>query len=123
MGKTLDKWQDAQSLPVDAPLQEYLRARANSYFDWIGPAVARHADFGPLSTMIYKEREDASHWWVRAIETSCYMYDTVAFEDEAQQIFETVEDTALLEEISSRFQAQYPFQRSTQNTRKHQLVK
>ncbi|WP_107947333.1 helicase-exonuclease AddAB subunit AddA [Lysinibacillus parviboronicapiens] len=111
--KTLDKWQDAQSLPIDAPLQEYLRARANSYFDWLGPAVARHADFGPLSTMIYKEREDASRWWVRAIETSSYMYETFALEDEVQQMLETSEDTALFAEISTRFQAQYPYQKST----------
>ncbi|CAM5597660.1 ATP-dependent helicase/nuclease subunit A [Lysinibacillus sphaericus] len=34
--KTLDSWLDAQNLPVDAPLQDYLRARANSYFDWVG---------------------------------------------------------------------------------------
>ncbi|MGN4126549.1 helicase-exonuclease AddAB subunit AddA [Lysinibacillus sphaericus] len=111
--KTLDKWQDAQTLPVDEPLQEYLRARANSYFDWLGPAVARHADFGPLSTTMYKEREDASHWWVRAIETSCYMYEPFALEDEAHHMITTSEDTALLTEISARFQAQYPYQKST----------
>ncbi len=116
--KTLDNWRDAQSLPADAPLQEYLRARANSYFDWLGPAVARHTDFAAISSSSYKAPEDVSHWWVRAIETSHYMYDIQALEDEVQQLLETPEDEALLSEITTRFQAQYPFQQSTQKRSK-----
>ncbi|MGE7672201.1 helicase-exonuclease AddAB subunit AddA [Lysinibacillus sp. NPDC094403] len=116
--KTLDNWQDAQSLPLDAPLQEYLRARANSYFDWLGPAVARHADFASLANSLYKAPEDVSHWWVRAVETSHYAYDIQALEDEVQQLLETSEDEALLSEITMRFQAQYPFQKSTQKRSK-----
>ncbi|MFJ3390894.1 helicase-exonuclease AddAB subunit AddA [Lysinibacillus sp. NPDC086135] len=116
--KTLDNWQDAQSLPVDAPLQEYLRARANSYFDWLGPAVARHADFAKIASSSYKASEDVSHWWVRAVETSHFAYDIQALEDEVQPLLETPEDEALLSEITMRFQAHYAFQKSTQKRSK-----
>jgi len=116
--KTLDNWQDAQSLPVDAPLQEYLRARANSYFDWLGPAVARHGDFATLASSSYKAPDDVSHWWVRAVETSHYAYDIQALEDEIQPLLETTEDEALLSEITMRFQAHYAFQKSTQKRSK-----
>lgn len=116
--KTLENWQDAQSLPVDAPLQEYLRARANSYFDWLGPAVARHADFAKIASSSYKASEDVSHWWVRAVETSHFAYDIQALEDEVQPLLETPEDEALLSEITKRFQAHYAFQTSTQKRSK-----
>ncbi|KOP79365.1 ATP-dependent helicase [Lysinibacillus sp. FJAT-14745] len=116
--KTLDNWQDAQSLPVDAPLQEYLRARANSYFDWLGPAVARHADFATMASSSYKASEDVSHWWVRAVDTSHFAYDIQALEDEIQPLLETPEDESLLSEITMRFQAQYAFQQSTQKRSK-----
>ncbi|WHY47409.1 helicase-exonuclease AddAB subunit AddA [Lysinibacillus pakistanensis] len=116
--KTRDNWQDAQSLSLDAPLQEYLRARANSYFDWIGPAVARHADFTAIATTPYQPLEDASHWWIRPIKTSHYMYDIHALENEVQQLLETPEDKAMLTTITTRFQAQYPFQKSTRKRSK-----
>lgn len=116
--KTLDSWQDVQSLPEDAPLQEYLRARANSYFDWVGPAVARHADFASITSASYMAPEHISHWWVRDIDTSHYSYDMKAVDDEVGQLLETPEDEALLSEITTRFQAQYPFQKSTQKRSK-----
>ncbi|MFJ8090418.1 helicase-exonuclease AddAB subunit AddA [Lysinibacillus sp. NPDC095746] len=116
--KTLENWQDAQSLPVNAPLQEYLRARANSYFDWLGPAVARHADFAKIASSSYKASEDISHWWIRAVETSHFAYDIQALEDEVQPLLETPEDEALLSEITKRFQAHYAFQTSTQKRSK-----
>ena len=116
--KTCDNWQDAQSLSLDAPLQEYLRARANSYFDWVGPAVARHADFASIATTSYQSFDDVSHWWIRPIKTSHYMYDIHAIENEGQQLFETPEDEAMLTTITTRFQAQYPFQKSTRKRSK-----
>ncbi|AHN20611.1 helicase-exonuclease AddAB subunit AddA [Lysinibacillus varians] len=116
--KTLDSWLDAQNLPVDAPLQDYLRARANSYFDWVGPAVARHADFAAITSTSYKARQDLSHWWVRAISTHHFMYETQALDEDVQQMFTTPEDAALLAEITARFQAQYAYQKSTQKRSK-----
>lgn len=116
--KTRDNWQDAQSLPIDAPLQEYLRARANSYLDWVGPAVARHADFTTVATTSYKALEDHSRWSVQAINTSHYSYEIHAMDEEVQQWLTMPEDEALLDEITSRFQAQYAYQRSTKKRSK-----
>jgi ATP-dependent helicase/nuclease subunit A len=41
--KTISKWLDEASHP-DWLLDEYLRASASGYIDWIGPAVIRHKD-------------------------------------------------------------------------------
>jgi ATP-dependent helicase/nuclease subunit A len=41
--KTVSKWQDEASHP-DWLLDEYLRASASGFIDWIGPAVIRHQD-------------------------------------------------------------------------------
>jgi ATP-dependent helicase/nuclease subunit A len=46
--KTISKWQDEASHP-DWLLDEYLRASASGYIDWIGPAVIRHQDCVPIS--------------------------------------------------------------------------
>ena len=121
--KTRDNWQDAQSLPMDAPLQEYLRARANSYLDWIGPAVARHADFAAVATNSYKKLEDPSHWWVQVIDTKHYSYELQAMGDEVQQALAMPEDEDLLAEITTRFQAQYAYQNQQESALKHLLVK
>ncbi|MFJ7735934.1 helicase-exonuclease AddAB subunit AddA [Lysinibacillus sp. NPDC097287] len=111
--KTREKWQDAQSLPLDAPLQEYLRARANSYFDWVGPAVARHIDFAPLADGPYKTRDNPSRWFVQAMSTLAFDYEMPLDHEELQQELATIEDQALFNEIKNRFQAQYKFQQST----------
>lgn len=116
--KTRDNWQDAQNIPSDAPLQEYLRARANSYLDWIGPAVARHGDFASQATTSYKELDSPSHWWIQPIDTRHYSYDIQAFNDEIQQHLTTQEDEALLSEIKARFHAQYTYQKSTRKRSK-----
>ena len=112
-GKTLEKWTDAQQLPVDAPLQEYSRARANSYFDWVGPAVARHRDFALLTEEAYKTNDDPSRWSVQVVSTDTFNYDTPLDHEELQEALATSEDQALVEEIQQRFQAQYTFQKST----------
>ena len=111
--KTREKWQDAQNLPLDAPLQEYLRARANSYFDWVGPAVARHIDFAPLADEPYKTFDNPSRWFVQAMSTLAFDYETPLDHEELQKELATVEDQALFDEIKHRFQAQYKFQKST----------
>ncbi|WP_053361836.1 helicase-exonuclease AddAB subunit AddA [Bacillus sp. FJAT-27251] len=43
--KTIEKWSQAASSP-EWLLEDYSRASANSYLEWIGPALARHRDAG-----------------------------------------------------------------------------
>lgn len=45
--KTISKWQD-EAGHQDWLLDEYLRASASGYLDWIGPAVIRHQDCGSI---------------------------------------------------------------------------
>ncbi|MBT2756450.1 helicase-exonuclease AddAB subunit AddA [Mesobacillus foraminis] len=43
MQKTVDKWAEAEG-HSDWLLEEFLRASAGSYLDWVGPALVRHQD-------------------------------------------------------------------------------
>ncbi|MEG0259213.1 MAG: helicase-exonuclease AddAB subunit AddA [Lysinibacillus sp.] len=117
--KVRAKWQEAQSLKHDAPIQEYVRARANSYLDWIGPAVARHADFVSLSDAPYKALIDESRWFVQVMSTMAFDYATpLAEPSELQQQLQTNVDDALLDELKQRFNRPYKFQKSTQKQSK-----
>lgn len=49
LAKTLDKWEDSQTLMSDEMIPDYKRAKAKGYLDWIGPALARHRDYSQLS--------------------------------------------------------------------------
>ncbi|PJO45210.1 aldehyde dehydrogenase family protein, partial [Lysinibacillus xylanilyticus] len=72
--------------------------------------------FGPvLAVTTFKTFEEAIEG---AVETSHYAYDIQALEDEIQPLLETIEDEALLSEITMRFQAHYAFQKSTQKRSK-----
>lgn len=49
--REIGNWQDAQLIDPLLMLPEYTRSRANSYLDWIGPALARHTDFGKFDIL------------------------------------------------------------------------
>ena len=108
--KTMTKWQEAQLLDEDAPLPEYKRSRAAGYLDWIGPAVARHMDFGKFGKTVGGQlMDDPSSWEVNAYPFSAY-YDSDDTEIEDwipvdQEV--AVADPKLLEEVRSRFDAHY----------------
>lgn len=60
VGSTADIWETAarwsQAADVDGwSLPDHMLARADSYFDWIGPAVLRHRDAEPLRAAARKE--------------------------------------------------------------------
>ena len=44
-------------------LPEYIRAKAKSYLDWIGPAIARHADYEQLSDVIEANIVESDSKW------------------------------------------------------------
>ena len=65
--REIGKWQDAQLVDPAMMLPEYTRSRANSYLDWIGPAVARHTDFGKFDVIPGGQFvADASKWKIDA---------------------------------------------------------
>ena len=66
--KTIVKWQDAQLIEPGQMLPEYTRSRANGYLDWIGPAVARHADFDKFGVIPGGQLiDDPSKWQIDAL--------------------------------------------------------
>ncbi|ARF18265.1 helicase-exonuclease AddAB subunit AddA [Sporosarcina ureae] len=111
--KTMNKWQEAQLLDEHEPLPEYTRSRATGYLDWIGPAVARHMDFGKFGKTTGGElMDDPSSWEVNAYPFSAFhstneveIEDWIPVDQEA-----AVADPKLVEEVRSRFDAHYPFE-------------
>lgn len=111
--KTMNKWQEAQLLNEEDPLPEYTRSRATGYLDWIGPAVARHMDFGKFGKTTGGElMADPSTWEVNALPFSAFhRTNEVEIEDWIPVDQETaMADPVLVEEVRSRFDAQYPFE-------------
>ena len=108
--KTLTKWQEAQVLDEEAPLPEYKRSRATGYLDWIGPAVARHMDFGKFGKTVGGQlMDDPSSWQVNTYPFSAYydsdeteIDDWVPVDQEA-----AVADPEMLEKVHDRFDADY----------------
>lgn len=83
--KTINKWEDAASHDRWL-LDEYLRASAMGYIDWIGPAVIRHQDCQQLKGSGQSEALEheischPSRWKIAAIpaeEVASYIEDTV----------------------------------------------
>lgn len=111
--KTRSKWAESQLLDSTLPLPEFLRARAKSYFDWIGPAVARHADFAMYCEESYTVKTHPSKWSVKAIATNtlqAVVGDLV--QSDVLSAFNTAEDEQTFAIIKSRFDSTYPFERA-----------
>lgn len=110
--KLLPKWQEAQLVNPNEMLPEYTRSRANSYLDWIGPAVARHPDFEKFGLMEGGSwRDDSSKWEVTAIHTSelIGLYEDEIAEDQKtlQTMLSGEPDPELLKTVTERFDARY----------------
>ncbi|HEU5139568.1 MAG TPA: helicase-exonuclease AddAB subunit AddA [Bacillales bacterium] len=70
--KTITQWAQ-QAIHQGWSLPDYARATAKGYIDWIGPALLRHRDSGPLREMIgleapaNKMANDVSTWGMSVI--------------------------------------------------------
>ncbi|WOV89144.1 helicase-exonuclease AddAB subunit AddA [Sporosarcina oncorhynchi] len=120
--KTIVKWQDAQLLEHGSMLPEYTRSRANGYLDWIGPAIARHADFGKFGVMYGGElMDDHSRWEISAHPISSFLvYDQ---QEEADSSVEHAKKELAVEsewplEVKRRFDYVYPHLHSVQKRSK-----
>ncbi|MCG7334300.1 helicase-exonuclease AddAB subunit AddA [Sporosarcina sp. ACRSM] len=115
--KTIVKWQDAQLIEPGQMLPEYTRSRANGYMDWIGPAIARHADFDKFGVIPSGQLvDDSSKWQIDALPLSALTESIDETEDSSTsptevQVIEKADD-AILAEVQRRFDARYPFQAS-----------
>src|SRR5690606_36765831 len=97
-------------------LPEYTRSRANGYLDWIGPAIARHADFNKFGVIPSGQlMEDPSKWNINALPISSLTDSVEEVEVEEPSVeVERVDlvDDGLLEKVKQRFNAEYRFNAS-----------
>ena len=114
--KTKERWEKMQDLPADTVLPDYLRAAAMTYLDWIGPAVARHKDFLTLS--VTDEEPEAEIltrglWKVRVLANDAFRH--VPEDEEAESLVAVVKeaDAELVEVLTKRFTAVYPYAHAT----------
>ena len=115
--KSLGKWQDAQFIEPTEMLPEYTRSRANSYLDWIGPAVARHPDFELFGLIDGgKWNSDPSKWSFVAIHTSSLQNSSNTEENvEKRTLVEFLNEKPneeLVNTITSKFDKRYPYESS-----------
>lgn len=104
--KAVQQWQEQQRLPQGAVLPNYLRAKANKYLDWLGPAIARHPDF---RSIIEESGQALTQWRFTMVDT-----DELAKPSDQltlQQLLneETLDET-LIEQVRQRFSATYAFE-------------
>nr|WP_246027608.1 helicase-exonuclease AddAB subunit AddA [Lysinibacillus antri] len=111
--KTRATWCESQQIARDAMLPDYLRARAKSYLDWIGPAIARHACFENYSDEPFTAIEHPSKWQVSAISNTTFMHSLKTDEEnESIDVLDQEVDEHLLEQLHQRFNTTYPFKES-----------
>ncbi|WP_342510062.1 helicase-exonuclease AddAB subunit AddA [Sporosarcina sp. FSL K6-2383] len=109
--KKIGKWQAAQLIDPQLMLPEYTRSRANGYLDWIGPAVARHAEFEKFGGIPGGQlMVDPSVWQIDAFPVSSLLThsEEMTEEGEVDLVPEEV-DVDLLAEVKRRFDVKYSF--------------
>lgn len=112
--KTKQKWEQYQNL--DGPrLPGYVRARANSYLDWVGAAVARHEDF---YTLTYQDEEPEAEvlkhglWKVKVLSDTVLLGEATEAQEEQPVVREEPNPT-FVTELKHRFNYEYPHLEAT----------
>lgn len=132
--KTISKWQDEASHP-EWLLNEYLRASASGYIDWIGPALIRHRDCDSLrgseaSTMAGDEISGhPSRWKIETITAE----EVATYADEKTEEHESLMDmvaegkpvkidSALSEEVRKQLSWNYHFREAATHRSKQSVT-
>ncbi|UQW98075.1 helicase-exonuclease AddAB subunit AddA [Rummeliibacillus sp. G93] len=106
--KAKKQWTDSAQLPDGEMLPDYLRAKAKSYLDWIGPAFARHPHF--------KGEEvgtEQSQWKLNVLHVNdLYETEVEKVEEEKESLPEAEVNPAMVAEIERRFDEPYAYERA-----------
>ncbi|SER63897.1 helicase-exonuclease AddAB subunit AddA [Psychrobacillus sp. OK032] len=122
--KTLANWEDAQVLLPDEMLPEYIRAKAKGYLDWIGPAIARHADYEQLSDVIEANIVKSDSKWrivAKCVDELKQPAETEVKEKHTIDQLINAEKITALPLVKARFDTAYPFELSTQKRSKQSV--
>ncbi|WP_144509517.1 helicase-exonuclease AddAB subunit AddA [Bacillus sp. FJAT-22090] len=124
LAKTLAKWEDAQATLPDEMLPGYVRAKAKGYLDWIGPALARHADFKQVAEVVEANIVESDSKW--RIVTKCV--DELKLPNDAEvkeQIsldqLTNSDQATFLPQVLARFDTVYPFELATHKRSKQSV--
>ncbi|WP_195891645.1 helicase-exonuclease AddAB subunit AddA [Bacillus ndiopicus] len=110
--KKLEKWEALQDLPQKKLLPNYLRASANSFFDWMAPALVSHPDF--LTRAVQDEALGGSEatglkpslWSVKIL--SAELFQSPEEQETLVQLLADEEvDEQLVEQFTERFTTTY----------------
>nr|WP_201261883.1 helicase-exonuclease AddAB subunit AddA [Metasolibacillus fluoroglycofenilyticus] len=116
--RKLDKWEALQNLAPKTLLPNYLRASANSFLDWVAPALVSHPDF--LTRTVQDEvfggsevtGQKASLWSVKVL-SATLLKGTEEQESFVQMLVDDEVDEQLVEVLTERFTATYPHRQAT----------
>ncbi|TQR20275.1 helicase-exonuclease AddAB subunit AddA [Psychrobacillus vulpis] len=124
LAKTLEKWEDAQSILPNEMLPNYIRAKAKGYLDWIGPAIARHADYNQLAEVIEANIVESESKWKLVTKSMDELKLGVPVEEKEKITLDRLMvngKNELLSDIQARFDATYPFEPSTHKRSKQSV--
>ncbi|NRD78384.1 helicase-exonuclease AddAB subunit AddA [Bacillus sp. BRMEA1] len=132
--KKLEQWQDVCG-HRDWLLHDYERASANSYIDWIGPALIRHQDskelrFSSGMNNIVPEEITChpSTWKITMLRAEEVQKQSIAVELEEDHLLEMVQkgeevpiSTPFSNEITDRLEWEYPFSQAATHRSKQSV--
>lgn len=102
--KQQEEWAFYQDLQ-EKVLPNYVRAKANNYLSWVGPAVARHADY-----LLMKSGE-TKKWAITIIPNNEFLVATEQLQTEQEQP-QVVVNEDIVKLLTDRFSARYPFEQA-----------
>lgn len=108
--KAVTAWCEQQDIPAHESLPNYLRAKANNYLDWLGPAIARHDDF--VAMLEDREAYEPLQWRVSIVDAAQFILPAEQLQPSQLANEETLDDT-LIEQVNKRFSATYKQQQAT----------
>lgn len=113
--RLLEKWQVNSSLVL---MPDFMRSRAKSYLDWIGPALSRHPDASEVFGTGGHELPHHSRFHVSIIESTSLLPTLV---DVEELLHSENGDIDYKEEIWRKFDFQYPHRQAVEKRSKQSV--
>lgn len=121
--KEFEKWLDAQLVDPNAMLPEYTRSRANSYLDWVGPAIARHPEFEKFDRLADGRFIDSASDWSITMQPFHQFVEAEQIEEIPAKLEqqELADDDGEQVKVQKRFDWRYSFKEATEKRSKQSV--